>query len=68
MNIYFSGSIRAGRAFVETFAELIHYISQKPNTKVLTEFVGDTKLSSYGTEHVSDASVYSKDVNLIKNS
>ncbi len=66
MNIYFSGSIRGGRDH-NTWYEYI-VLELKKYGNVLTEFVADKNLSSYGTLNLTNEEIYKRDVDLIKQS
>lgn len=57
--VYFAGSIRGGRADAELYQRLIEYI-QKTDV-VLTEHIGDLKLSPFEAKKASDAEIYSQD-------
>ena len=64
MKIYFSGSIRGGRDHDEFYELIINEISKQG--EVLSEFVGDRSLTSYGTLNMTNSDIYSRDVSLIK--
>jgi hypothetical protein len=66
MKIYFAGSIRGGRSKILAYAKIIEHL--KKFGKVLTEHVGDKKISSYGEKNFSNYEIYMRDVNLIKKS
>lgn len=66
MNIYFAGSIRAGRDDVKYYKEIISYI--KKYGDVLTEHVGDYSLSLKGQTQFSDKYIHDRDVNWLLNS
>lgn len=57
--VYFAGSIRGGRDFVDIYSEIIEYL--KKDFIVLTEHLGDKNLSSYGEVQISDEEIYSRD-------
>ena len=60
MKIYFSGSVRGGRADAEQYYRIISYI-QKTDT-VLTEHIGALELQ----ESVSDKYIYARDTTWLK--
>lgn len=60
MNIYFAGSIRGGREDAELYAEIINFL--RSFGKVLTEHVGDVKLTHVGDEHITDRSIHNRDM------
>lgn len=64
MKIYFAGSIRGGRGDREIYAEIITLL--KKYGEVLTEHIGLATLSSYGQTEMTDAQIYTKDTNWIK--
>jgi nucleoside 2-deoxyribosyltransferase len=64
MKIYFSGSIRGGREHNEFYNLIIAEISKFG--EVLSEFVGDKSLTSYGTLNIANEDIYSRDISLIK--
>lgn len=66
MNIYFAGSIRGGREDVHLYMRIIEEL--KKYGTVLTEFVGDPSISSYGTESLTDKQIHDQDVALISQS
>ena len=60
MKIYFAGSIRGGRQDAELYLEIIEYL--KKYGEVLTEHVGDQKLTSQGEGAPSDVYVHDRDI------
>jgi len=60
MKIYFAGSISGGRGDVETYYQLINYL--KNFGEVLTEFIGNTSLSSSGEGELNDKFIHDRDV------
>lgn len=64
MKIYFSGSIRGGREHDEFYAFIVGEL--KKLGEVLSEFVGDKTLTSYGTLNMTDEEIYSRDIFMIK--
>ncbi|MFA5797084.1 MAG: nucleoside 2-deoxyribosyltransferase [Candidatus Woesearchaeota archaeon] len=59
MNIYFAGSIRGGRDDVALYLQIIAHL-RKFGT-VLTEHVGDKKLSVRGEDGLSDEYIHERD-------
>lgn len=66
MKIYFAGSIRGGRDDVKIYYEIINYLKTKGT--VLTEHVGDSKLSSYGEKSNSNQFIHDRDMDWIMES
>jgi nucleoside 2-deoxyribosyltransferase len=64
MKIYFAGSIRGGRDDVAIYAEIIALLQQYGT--VLTEHLADKSITSYGQTSMTDAEIYTKDTNWIK--
>jgi nucleoside 2-deoxyribosyltransferase len=64
--IFFSGSIRGLRDKQETYLELIKHLNIYGT--VLTEYVSDPKLSSYGDNKRSNHQIYDRDVSWINES
>ena len=64
MKIYFAGSIRGGRDDTGLYAEVIKTLSSYG--EVLTEHVGDKKLSVMGEEGPSDKDIHDRDLAWIK--
>lgn len=60
MKIYFAGSIRGGRDDRELYTRIIEFLKQYGT--VLTEHVGDSKISAYGQTTMSDIDIYERDV------
>jgi nucleoside 2-deoxyribosyltransferase len=65
-NIYFSGSIRGGRADAELYKRIIKYI-QKEHV-VLTEHVGDLSLSKTEGLKDRDVAIYEQDTAWLRES
>lgn len=66
-NIYFCGSIRAGRDDVDLYARIVEKLGAYG--KVLTPFVADKKITSLGSEHEGgDKGIHDRDVKLLKES
>lgn len=59
MKIYFSASIRGGRADREIYSSII--LELQKYGKVLTEHIGDSNISS-GGEEIPEAEIYSRDM------
>lgn len=66
MRTYFAGSIRAGRDDVPVYARLIAHLKQYGD--VLTEHVGDYKLSLRGQSTLTDRFIHDRDVNWLLDS
>ena len=60
MKIYFAGSISGGRADIALYQQIIEYL--KNYGEVLTEFIGDSKLSSEGEEKLNDKFIHDRDL------
>jgi 2'-deoxynucleoside 5'-phosphate N-hydrolase len=60
MKIYFAGSISGGRGDVDMYNQIIIYL--KDFGEVLTEFIGDTSLSSLGEDDLNDKFIHDRDV------
>lgn len=63
MKIYFAGSIRGGRADVETYLEMINYL--KKYGEVLTEHIGDKKISVFGEVKFNSKYIHDRDIEWI---
>mgnify|MGYP002405607649 CR=1 FL=1 len=57
--IYFAGSISGGRNNVELYGQIIEHL--KKYGKVLTEHIGDKKISASGETNLSDTEIYERD-------
>ena len=66
MKIYFAGSIRWGRDDKETYLQLIKHLHTYG--EVLTEHVGDKKLTSYWENNLSDTLIHDRDLAWIEES
>ena len=64
MKIYFSGSIKGGREDKEIYFEIINIL--KKYGEILTEYVWDQNLSSYGQKNFTDEQIYEKDTQWLK--
>ena len=60
MKIYFAGSIRAGREDVELYHKIISHLKQYG--EVLTEHVGDYRLSVEGQSQLTDKYIHDRDL------
>lgn len=60
MNIYFAGSIRGGREDAAMYFQIIEYL--KNFGKVLTEHIGDLKLSHLGADEPTDRYIHERDL------
>lgn len=60
MKIYFAGSIRGGREDAALYLQIIDYL--KNFGEVLTEHVGDPKLTSLGHDDPSDQYIHNRDL------
>lgn len=60
MTIYFAGSIRGGRSDAGQYAELVRHLQRFG--QVLTEHIGDPRLSSYGETRLPDRDIFERDV------
>lgn len=61
MKIYFAGSIRGGREDAAIYAEIIKILSQYG--EVLTEHIGDPKLTAMGDDGPTDMFIHDRDMN-----
>jgi nucleoside 2-deoxyribosyltransferase len=66
MKIYFSGSIRGGRDHIRWYDFIVKELSKYG--EVVSEFVADKSLTSYGSLDMTDKEIYNRDINLIKDS
>lgn len=64
MKIYFAGSIRGGRDDQQLYAEIIKTLSSYG--EILTEHVGDKKLTVYGEDGPTDEYIHNRDVSWLK--
>ncbi|MFA0631072.1 nucleoside 2-deoxyribosyltransferase [Vibrio sp. 070316B] len=64
--IYFAGSIRAGRDDVSVYAEIISQL--KAYGTVITEHVGDYKLSDGGQSFLTDKFIHDRDLQWLRQS
>ncbi len=63
MKIYFAGSIRGGRDDKDLYLEIIKLLGNYG--KVLTEHIGDAKLSELG-ENLESTHIYNRDMNWLR--
>ena len=63
MKIYFSGSIRGGRDHKEWYEYIVGHLNE--HGEVLSEFVSDKSLTSYGTLNLTDQEIYNRDIKLV---
>lgn len=66
MKIYFAGSIRGGRDDASLYTKLIKHL--KKYGEVLTEHVGDKKLSQLGEDGDNDKKIHDRDLEWLKSS
>lgn len=64
MKIYFAGSIRGGRDDKELYADIINTLSLYG--QVLTEHIGDKKLTIFGEDGPTDKYIYNRDMAWLK--
>jgi len=60
MKIYFAGSIRGGRKDKNSYLHIIKYL--KNYGTVLTEHIGDSKISAFGEERIEDRKIHNRDM------
>ena len=64
MKIYFSGSIRGGREHDDFYAVIVKELDKFG--KVLSEFVADKSLTSYGTLNMTEKEIYERDISFVE--
>lgn len=64
MKIYFAGSIRGGRDDQKTYLDLINYLSKFG--QVLSEHIGDAKLTATGEDDPADEWIFHRDMAWVK--
>jgi nucleoside 2-deoxyribosyltransferase len=64
MKIYFAGSIRGGRDDKEFYLKLISYLQKYG--EVLTEHIGDKKLTELGEDNLEDRLIRKRDMDWIR--
>lgn len=60
MKIYFAGSIRGGRDDAKLYNELISFLGKYG--QVLTEHIGDPKITNHGDDGPSDKYIHDRDM------
>lgn len=65
-NIYFAGSIRGGRNDQALYLQIIEHLQQYG--KVLTEHIGDAKLTASGETGPSDDFIFNRDMDWLRSS
>lgn len=63
LKIYFSGSISGGRHDADLYLQLIQYL--KKYGQVLTEHIGDKRVTNLGEGNFTDESIYNRDLSLL---
>lgn len=63
MRIYFAASIRGGRSDQEIYLRIIETL--RKYGEVLTEHIGSQALLEQGEVHLSDETIFSRDINLL---
>ena len=63
IKIYFSGSIRGGREHDNFYVFIVRELEKFG--KVLSEFVADKSLTSYGTLNMTDKEIYKRDISFV---
>ena len=66
MKIYFAGSITSGRENIEIYVELIKHL--KKYGEVLTQHIGDKKITSQGETNLSAEEIHNRDISWLKDS
>lgn len=66
MKIYFSGSIRGGRENAKWYDFIVKELSGYG--EVISEFVADKSLTSYGSPNMTEEEIYDRDVSLVEES
>ncbi len=66
LKIYFAGSIRGGRVDAALYRRVIQYLQREH--RVLTEHVGDLKLSALEQGRDGDAAIYDQDTGWLRES
>jgi len=64
MKIYFAGSIRGGRKNQGFYMRLIEYLGKYGN--VLTRHVGDSGITEWGEDGMSDADIHNRDLSWLQ--
>lgn len=63
MKIYFAGSIRGGRDYVDLYIQIIEHL--KKHGEVLTEHIGDVNLETFGENIDEDIFIHKRDMGWI---
>jgi len=66
MKIYFAGSIRGGREDAALYLQIIEYL--KTFGEVLTEHIGDPKLTDLGDDGPTDRYIHDRDLEWLQSS
>jgi nucleoside 2-deoxyribosyltransferase len=66
MKIYFAGSIRGGREDAALYLQIIEYL--KTFGEVLTEHIGDAKLTDLGDDGPTDRYIHDRDLEWLQSS
>jgi 2'-deoxynucleoside 5'-phosphate N-hydrolase len=66
MKIYFAGSIRGGREDAMLYQQIIEYL--KTFGEVLTEHIGDSKLTHLGDDGPTDRFIHDRDLEWLQSS
>lgn len=66
MKIYFSGSIRGGRDHADFYSLIVQELGKFG--EVVSEFVADKSLTSYGSPNMTDEEIYNRDISMISSS
>lgn len=66
MKIYFSGAVRAGRADVDGYREII--VLLKKYGTVLTEHIGDVSITDRGELNLTEKEIFERDISFLKSS
>ena len=66
LKIYFAGSIRGGRGQIDIYQKMIAHL--KRYGQVLTEHIGEAKLTEKGERDLDDARIYQRDIDWLKSS
>ncbi len=64
LKIYFAGSIRGGRGDSERYRDIIRYLQEYG--QVLTEHIGDEKLTADGESAMTDREIFERDLAWLK--
>ncbi|KAF0239235.1 MAG: hypothetical protein FD181_215 [Prolixibacteraceae bacterium] len=64
MRIYFAGSIRGGRQDAALYHQIIEYL--KTFGDVLTEHIGDAKLTQFGDDGPADRFIHDRDLDWLQ--